>query len=318
MRYIILTKKKGVIWIILFISLVFLSRITYSEEREKFWSKFSIKLTGGLRYMNVGDINNHLESFDNYMSSGILYYEGGKIEKINNYCLDLEGELRLDISSKFSIGVGIGYLHGQSKNEFQTVGFFPLRIPTPDFDMHVFNINPKVNAILLKLGIYYTFSLSSRLDLYLNSGLGYYFSKAYLLKNHTIVPLVPISPGPIYIYNEYEMSSNGFGFHGGVGFEFSISNALALVLEAQGRYVRIKNLKGTRVYNHTLFAITKIDEGILFVGERDMVAEGYGEDCPELMISQSKPTSDEFQNIREAVLDFSGFSLRVGIRIKLF
>jgi len=60
------------------------------------------------------------------------------------------------------------------------------------------------------------------------------------------------------------------------------------------------------------------EEGNLYIGERDLLDEGYGEHCPDLIISKSSPSGDEFQNTKRAVLDLSGFSFRVGIRIKLF
>jgi hypothetical protein len=53
------------------------------------------------------------------------------------------------------------------------------------------------------------------------------------------------------------------------------------------------------------------DEGTLYIGTRDMTAEGYGGDCPDLVVSPS-------QNMKRAALDFSGFAVTAGLRIKLF
>jgi len=315
MRSKISTKNRGTIWIILFVSLVFLIRIACSEERENFKPKFSIKLMGGLGYLSVGDINRHLESYDNYLSK-MTNYEGGKTKKLDNYSSNLEGELRLDISSKFAVSVGIGYMSEKNKSFFEYTGPFPFRALFEGKQNYF--IKPKIKTIPLKLGIHYTLPLSSRINLFLNGGLGYYFSKASLYKCHW-----SSNYGGYFVIHtkeeNYDISSNGLGFHGGIGFEYDIANNLALVLEFQGRYARIKNLKGNRFYNLTFGVNPGVEEeGILYIGERDLTIEGYGENCPDLIISQSKLSGDEFRNTREAVLDFSGFSLRMGIRIKLF
>ncbi|MBA7526502.1 hypothetical protein ES705_18664 [subsurface metagenome] len=308
-------RKKRTIWPILFILIVFLSRIASSEERESFKPKFNIKINWGLRYMSVGDINTHLESLDSYISQ-MTYYQGGKTKKINNYGPDLEGELSLEVSPKFAIALGVGYIFGKSKSDFETLGSFPLQTPiiSPLY-WHHFIFETKVEAISLRLGIYNAFPLSSRINIFLNNGLDYYFSRATLNKNLLPQALEDFTIGNEK-YHEYHINSNGFGFHSGIGFEYNISFYLAFVLEIQGRYAKIKNLKGNRSY-YSWGGIER-EKGILYIGERDLFSEGYGKNCPDLIFSESKPIGDEFQNIREASLDFSGISLRIGIKVKLF
>lgn len=328
MRCKIQAKKIGTICILLFVLPVFLNRIAYSGESGIFKPKLSIKLTGGLRYINVGDINNHIESFDNYMSSSIYlsFYEGGKMGKINNYGPDLEGELRLDISSKFAVGVGIGYISGKNESNFQTVGIFPfstqMYIPeiSPPGDLFEFVVESKVETIPIKLGIYYTIPLGSRINIFLKSGLDYYFSKCFIYKYNEIISLdhTVLIPEFYEISNKYDMRGSGLGFHGGLGFEYKISNVFALVLEIQRRYAKIKNLKGKWVYSNTFTLEQGEDEGILYIAKKNMEDEGFSAHYPDLIVSPSKPSGAKILYTREATLDLSGFSLRVGIRIKLF
>ena len=325
MRCKIHAKKIGTICILLFVLPVFLNRIAYSGESGIFKPKLSIKLTGGLRYINVGDINNHIESFDNYMSSHLSFYEGGKMGKINNYGPDLEGELRLDISSKFAVGVGIGYISGKNESNFQTVGAFPfdqLFIPEigPSYALFEFVVESKVETIPIKLGIYYTIPLGSRINIFLKSGLDYYFSKCFIYKYNEIISLdrAVLIPEFYEISNKYDMRGNGLGFNGGLGFEYKISNVLAIVLEIQRRYAKIKNLKGKWIYSNTFTLEQGEDEGILYIGKKNMEDEGFSDNYPDLVVSPSKPSGAKILNAKEATLDLSGFSLRVGIRIKLF
>ena len=323
MRCKIHAKKIGTICILLFVLPVFLNRIAYSGESGIFKPKLSIKLTGGLRYINVGDINNHIESFDNYMSSHLSLYEGGKMGKINNYGPDLEGELRLDISSKFAVGVGIGYISGKNESDFQTVGFWPFGMIyaySPPADLFEFVVESKLETIPIKLGIYYTIPLGSRINIFLKSGLDYYFSKCFIYKYNEIISLdrAVLIPEFYEISNKYDMRGNGLGFNGGLGFEYKISNVLAIVLEIQRRYAKIKNLKGKWIYSNTFTLEQGEDEGILYIGKKNMEDEGFSDNYPDLVVSPSKPSGAKILNAKEATLDLSGFSLRVGIRIKLF
>jgi len=305
----ILTKKRLACLALLFFSLVFLNRTSWADEKENFKSRFSIKLSGGLSYITGGDINRHLKTYDNYLSE-MTYYEGGET-KIIHYGSDLEGEIRWEISSKFALSAGIGYIYGENKSYFEFWGPFPFHIHWEHRQHYI--ILPKIRVIPLKLGIYFTLPLLSRINLFFDIGMDYYLSKASLYKDHGSSGFAGYDI--IYTKEEkYDLSANGFGFYSGIGLEYNIANNLALLLEVQGRYARL-NLKGKKI--SSVWELPWVEEGgKLYIGERDLLDEGYGEHCPDLVISQSAPSGNV--NVRKAILDLSGLSLRVGIRIKLF
>lgn len=303
--------RERAVWILLFFTLVLSNRIAFPNEEENFKSKFSINLKGGLSYLPDGDINRHLKTYDTYLSE-MTDNERNEI-KIVNYFSNLEGELRWDISSKYALSIGIGYIYGENENYFEFQGPFPFQSIFDSSQNYI--IKSGVKTIPLKLGIYYTVPLRSRINLFFDTGIGYYISKSSLYKQHWSSSY----GGYLIIYTKeerYNLTANTFGFHAGAGFEFDIANNLALLLEIQGRYARI-NLKGNKT-SSVWEALWVEEEGNLYIGERNLADEGYGEHCPDLIISRFWPSGDEFQNIRKAVLDLSGFSLRVGIRIKLF
>jgi opacity protein-like surface antigen len=319
MRIRILSKKIVTICAILVFSLLFFSRFALSEERENFKSKLSFIISGGLRHMSVGDINTHLESFDDYLSN-MTNYEGGMITKLDNYNSELEKtpefELRLDISSKLAISAGIGFISQKNEGNFEFIDPFPF---SGQAYTHIISTEPKASAVLLKLGSYYKIPIISGINLFLSGGINYYFSKVSLYKSHEFGRGLFL--GSQIKEENYEVSSNNFGLYGGMGFEFRITEHITFVLGFRGRYARIKNLKGNRfirVYRGWIWPEEKSEEGILYIGEKDMTDEWHGGYTPDLIISPSKPSGNEFRNIREAVLDFSGYSLRLGIRIKLF
>ena len=293
-------------------SLVFLNIIVFSSEDIKnFKPGFSVKLSGGLSYFTGGDINRHLKTYDGYLSE-MTYYRGGETKTLH-FGSDLEGEIRWDISSRFALIAGTGYIYDEEKSYFEFEGSFPFRQRTSCSQSYT--ILPKIKVIPLKLGMHYTLPSLSRVNLFFDMGICYYMGKASLWKQHFSTQYA----GSFIIYTKeekFDLEANDIGFYGGSGIEFNVANNLALVLEVQGRYVRL-SLSGKKIYSVWELPWV-VEEGDLYIGERDLLNEGYGEHCPDLIISRSRPSGDEFQNIRRAVLDLGGFSIKAGIRIKLF
>jgi len=299
--------------LVLSVSCFFVDQPTLAQEKGSYRPKLSLKLSAGPGYMAVGDLNRHITAFDDYMAGSIGFYRGGKMKRIGHLTPDLEGEFRVQFRSRFALALGSGYLSGSNRSDFQTVGNFPF---SGDWSPSLFEfvIEPKIRAIPLKLGICYSLPFSSRIEFLLNGGIGLYFSKASLLKNNDIeylaantIPEMPV------VYSQYEVRGNGFGLHGGVGLEYRLARGVFLALDAQGRYAKVRKLTGSRVFWYFNYLSTSqgTDEGTLYIGTRDMTAEGYGDSCPDLVVSLS-------QNMKRAALDFSGFAVTAGLRIKLF
>lgn len=309
-------KKRIIIWALLFISLTSLGNITYSEEKKDKLS-FSIILTGGQRYTSIGDMNKHLENFDNHLSE-LTSYEGSKIKKLNNDKKTLEGEIRLDVSSKFAIGFGIEGISDKNESRFEFKDPWPWIAGIDGLESypHTISTQPEVSAVNFKLGTYYTIPLVRRIYLFLDGGIDYYISKAHLHKYHKILGPISIYDSLILKEEDYDVTANGLGFHGGIGFEYKILDDLSLVLGFQGRYARIKNLKGTEMITERIGIDPeeREGEGVLHIGEKMWLGEYF----PDLIIFESQPSGGEFRNVREAVLDFSGYSLRLGLKINFF
>jgi len=131
--------------------------------------------------------------------------------------------------------------------------------------------------------------------------------------------------------DEYEAKSKAVGFQGGLGLDYRLSRAISLVVEGNFRIVNFKNWKGNRSFTENLTEIaqrlsrdysseTSRTESDAFVGKlwfyeyyQKAVGDWYGtidflEEEPE-----EKP---DRRNIREAEINFSGFVLRIGFKIR--
>lgn len=304
--------KIKVISVIIFISWVYLSNITFSEEKRG-KLRLGIKLTGGWGYTLIGDINTHLESLNN-----IETFESatGEITKLKNWSPDWEAELRLNISRSFGISLATSGVINQ-KNESHLVMTGP-GIWGGWTDTFIFK--PEAKARMpVKLGMYYNFPIISRINVFSTAGIGYYSAS---ISNYRKFHKIVSPPGESYWMSEYwktDYKAN-LGFHGGIGMEYSLTKNIGLVLEVQGRYVKIKNLKGF-IQSEDSHSIGRISKRTGYLWSYKISAWDFGS-YYNLDIDEEPPWGSipeiSISEVRKAIIDLSGFSLRAGIRIKLF
>ena len=94
---------------------------------------------------------------------------------------------------------------------------------------------------------------------------------------------------------------DGIGFHGAVGFELKLVSHFAFILEGQGRYVKIGSFEGKKL---------NFIEGTLNYYESQFGGKWY----PKVDVIDGL-TPIGIRNLRKAKVDFSGFTLRAGIKI---
>ena len=267
-------KKKGFVFIIYLSLLLLFPRLIKAE-------RFGIKLTGGINYLEVGDPNLSLKGFADRFEDLAIYWGvsgEGEIEKIR-YGLDLEGDVILYLTPRFGISLGSGYIYGTKAKDANKVILLG----------QTYAYGMKMSAIPVRLGVYYYLPLSSRSRFFLNGGVGYYFAKW----SESIDWDASTSP--------QEAKASGIGFHGGVGYELRLVSSISIVLEGQGRYVKIGEFKGKKLDSI---------EGTLCYYESQMLGKWY----PRVDVIDGL-TPIGVRNIREAKVDFSGFTFRAGIKI---
>ena len=299
--------NKKIIWLLFILSFIIFNKIGFSEERQSFKPRFSIKLTAGGGYVAIGDMNKHLDSMNNYKNySGISMSDvSGKIEKLNNWLGDWELELKIDASSKIGFGIATSFFHRRNQSSI-----YAYQVPEYGRDYEMI-FKPEIKVIMpFGLKLYYSIYSGSKLNVFINSGIGLYLGK--MTENKITNSIYPL--GDVYFDNRYWEVENkrSLGFQGGVGFEYSLIKNLALVVELQGRHIRIGNLVGTVKYETNFGSGRTIKMG----GTLHFFEMGYYHDLDiplPIYIPEIEPPIE-----RNAVLDLSGFLLRIGIRIKLF
>lgn len=298
--------------------LFLLANFVYSEEKKPFKPRFSLKLTAGLgSALPIGDVNDCLESFNNneIFEAHREYETGrviGEIKTLDTRVFHREAELRFDLTPRISFGIATStpiHKRNESSVTWTILGWAGPQIMTWTF-------RPEIKVSFpIRLSAYYTLPLIRRLSISIGGGPGFYSAKISQLLRFDITD--PTGEFCWYTRDQEAKRNFAFGFHGNVVFEYLLSNKLALVAEFQYRQSKISGFKGTlkRENIHgdkseesvTLYYFT---EWNYFIGTRHATLEIWP-DTP----------NDPFRwidDVRKASLDLSGYSIRMGIKIRLF
>jgi hypothetical protein len=260
--------------------------------------KFSLKLSGGMNYLAVGDPNASLKGLADFLKDQaslgeIIIIPEGDFKKIH-FGLDLEGDVIVYLTPRFGISLGSGYILGKKGKDVNKI----------IIGGQTFTEEVKVSAIPVKLGVYYSLPLSSQTRFFLNGGVGYYFAKwsdAY--RNEWTGN---------WWTKDQKARASGIGFHGGVGFELNLVSHIVFVLEGQGRYAKIGGFKGDKENKIHSPPMESSVKGKLYYFEWfPWTYKWY----PMIDLSDEEPSGDKIRSVREAKVDFSGFTFRAGIKI---
>jgi hypothetical protein len=270
--------------------------------------------------MSIGDINlvqEHLESSYNDWASLPDATKEGEFKKLDTG-FEYEGELILKLSEHFGIGIGAGFIRREEPSE---VAF---DLVTGDLDLYYdFSISPKLRAIPIKLSAYYYIPVLSRMNLFLSGGIGFYFGK---IDYRRLWESEELYEGWEYYERKeetvIEAKDSGIGLHGGIGFEYDVMRYLAFFIEGTGRYVKLKDWEGDVIEyigitydDGTTEGTTETITGTLWYYEY------YPETSPDspsyiLKMQKEKPSGSKIRNARKAEMDLSGFSFRIGFKVK--
>jgi len=187
--------------------------------------KFELKLTGGLTYMGLGDWNAHILDWNSSRRRSVEA-DGGSIIKENktlHWGGEISGDVLCNLSSRFALSIGVGFLSGRQKDGAETLR---------DTVTGKNTIDTKVSASSIRAGGFYYIPMFSQARISLGAGLGYYFAKFDEFYRR--------EPGDGYwIDSDFDGKGGGLGFDGTVGFEYSVSKNIVLVVEGYGRYAKV-------------------------------------------------------------------------------
>ncbi len=253
--------------------------------------RFDLSLSGGAGFINGGDLNTGTKGLADFYRDALSLEGSGEVRSVRlSYVFG--GELNFSLSSDISVGLGADFLQGEKKSQVD----FRMN----DTTTQSFITQPKIQALPLRL--FLTFSPFS--SFYIKTGVEYYFAEC--------VYLYRLERGELWEEHQGEAKAQDFGFFGGFGFEWKIYSSLSFVIEALGRYARITGFEGKNTYRDSEDSLST-EEGKLYFYQG---VGGGDATYPLLFIRKNEPAGSDVSKVKEAVVDFSGFSLRMGIKIR--
>ncbi len=295
------------------------SQMPELEPVETFGAFFGLKITlqlkGGWNTFSGGDVKKGIGGmFDNAFhvisASGAPIIETRK--ESNHAGLEFGGDLIYCITPRFGIGIGASRISARKKSAIiYRVG---------ESTVEELRTRPEIKVTVLRLGMFYAFPFAGRLAISVHGGPALYSAKyIYDLGRTSGGPGLPenymqtidwaqastldsdvvfqvLLPGGLY----QEATAKELGLEGGVGFEFNANPFVALFVEALGRYAKIGGFEGeTKTTDYQKAgSLHYVDTGLY----------------PLLDIIP--PEGPATGNVRKATLDFSGFSLSAGLKLR--
>lgn len=261
-----------------------------------------LKLSGGLSYLTVGDWNLSSQGW-NDSGRDLRKLTGDKMSgeyQMLHWGSEIAGDLVFNLSSRFAASIGIGYIW---INEGGDSSYIKV---TNDGITTTHTHDTKISAVPVTAGILYFLPLSSKAKVSLGAGAGYYFAKltdGYRLEDDT----------GYWFTRSPDTKSCGLGFHGSIGLEYSVSQSVAILIEGYGRYAKISGFEGTENVANSL-NWSDSSKGTLYYYEVDRGTGWY----PVVILKETVPSGSNVRDVREAKVDFSGFTIRIGLKIRLY
>jgi len=255
-------------------------------------SVLSLRFFGGGTYLRGGDLNDGMKGWADFWKANyqIIGYptQSGSFNPLH-YGYEFGGDIIVHLTDRFGIGLGAEFIQA-SKSSVLT-----FQSATSSF---TWTIVGKPSAIPVKVSLFYGLPLGNGAAVSLHAGAGYYSAKARLESS------TRADENTDYLIDS---SAKGVGYHAGLGLELRLFPKVYFLVEGYGRYAVLSGFEGS---------VTMHPEGgwkgkLYYWGASKSYLERYN----YIDLTIGAPEGVIF--VREAKVDYSGFSLRGGFVIRL-
>ncbi len=300
---------------------------TYISAQEYSKPRFSLSFFGQISSFAVGDPNNAIDSYNHnsyfeYLRTNRPEYISGGLETIPSSTTTLGVEFGYQLATRWTCAVamlGPARLSNDSSITY-SVGGDPGVQTTTFFERHV--VDADFSVLLF---VRYSVLISRLVNISALAGAGYYPGQYKLTREIDVqFPLGGHSHG----VGTLDLSrSFPIGFHGGLELSANLTRRLALIAGAIWRVAKTGHLQGVAQGNSNSYdaegnlwnTTSRQFSGILYSYFADDLLIGARYEKLELSPIRPKEGGIDFiSDIRKANLDLSGYSILIGLRIRLF
>ena len=227
------------------------------------------RVSGGYTYINYSDWNDFVKDY-NTMLVGVE-----QLDEIH-WIPEFSGEVTYSVVPSLTVGLGAGIIAGKSDWSIST-------------GLEFVDLEHKIRAFPFTLTGYFEPSLPFTFAKpHVFGGVGAYYSKVTFFFNYD-----PDSDAiPDY---EADLTSWGFGMHGGAGLRFEVVPTVSIDIDVKGRWAKIKGYEGTTTsgdVTEDAVLIRYIEDGFHYYGVS---------------------TASESAGYQEGAVNLSGFGVMVSV-----
>ena len=321
-----------------------------SEWKEK--GRISFYISGGASHINGGDLNGTIRGYNEFIKDWNDHYQTGySIDwKEFGWIQNLKAEVLLNLSNSFSLGLGVEYLARTQKgsmalNDADSGTFYD--------SLYYYNYSfednfsswpqPKLIVIPVTCDLYFFIPAGKKAEVFVKAGVGYYFGKL----KYNEASLWDYKYQADYYGNDdtfwyswidnytedgtrtYEAKCKELGYQAGIGLDIKLSSLVSLVVEANYRYVNLKDWSGNGSESlswteesgrsdlgTTTASANESDSWGGKIWYYELYDSGLNKQYKRIFLHEEAPEANEWiKNVRQAEINLNGFSLRAGIKI---
>lgn len=261
-------------------------------------SDLYLRISSGIGWLKAGELNRGLTSWRQGWKLQAeadpgLNLEGEAVHSLH-LGVDFEAELLLSFSRWLALGASAGYAYASLDEEntllsvLQEGTLYDQARPT------------KVSAYPVFLSVYLSLPLSGKMSAYLRGGVGTVFAR-YVVREAN-----KKAEAPQFVYTAYDnAAASRWGYLGSLGLSYIFDHSLGFFIEASARQAKISGFEA---------------EDEIGVRSRLYTYEEYRPDIDFWQLRTGlypeEPGGTNVRNVREATVDFSGYSAKIGIFLK--
>jgi hypothetical protein len=263
-----------------------------------FGMEFSLKVAGGVSFVNPQEVNTVLQSWEEYWITRTdltknWSYLGGQVSTLKRG-YDFEIELIFSFTPRLAIGLSSGYIFSDLSEEAtaltieKVLGTFDHVKPT------------KISAIPLIFSGYYFQPINSSLSLFFRAGGGPIWAKYFERDGNKN------TDDESYSYQQsISASTQGQIYLLGLGMVFEIESGIRFFMEGTWRKAAITGLSGENKQNET-GALTYVEE---YESNYELWQAKY-------RVFSELPSGENYREVKQGTIDLTGYSVKIGLIIK--
>jgi opacity protein-like surface antigen len=260
--------------------------------------EIQLKLAPGLRFLGLDEVHLALAGWENALRRRADFFPGTSFESGGagslGQAFDFEAEALLSISRWFKLGLSVGYIYASREEEKTALALRENGVLTVYARPTIVSGHPLLLAGYLGLPVGRKFSLYGR------GGLG------IVLARYSAREAFKTADATRFSYSTFDSAkAQAFTYLGGIGLSYAFEPNLGFFLEAVWEYAKVGGFSGESGSG---------ESGALYSFEE------YKPDLDfwqvETRVSAEPPGGAAVRNVREATIDFSGYSVKIGVILK--